>query len=316
MHGGGFDYLVFASAKSGTTWTQSLLNAHPTVVCAESRAFGDYFDPTNLSGPHLTVEKFIAFLGAYYRAPVPASEKGAFNKRLLHRVLGAIADESRASSGKPIYGEKLTPYVGTALGAVRAMHEWNPAARFVHLVRDGRDVVVSAAAHNLNNRAKYAPQGPESAQAKEASAFLASSTLPDEMVRRYAAMWADASSAAFEAKRLFPNFLEIRYEEMWERPREHARAIFEFIGADASEAVVDRCVQASSFEAASGGRKPGEEDRGAFVRKGSPGDWSNWFTPEQLRVFQSIAGEQMARRGYTSGEPVVRVVSRTRREPA
>jgi hypothetical protein len=50
-------YIIFASPKSGTEWVRRMLSAHPKVHCAETRAFGDWFDPANPSAPHISLQK-------------------------------------------------------------------------------------------------------------------------------------------------------------------------------------------------------------------------------------------------------------------
>lgn len=69
-----------------------------------------------------------------------------------------------------------------------------------------------------------------------------------------------------------------------------------------------RVVERYSF-ARMTGRKPGEEDRGSFLRKGVAGDWMNYFNREAGEVFDSFAGEQLVRLGY---EPDRRWIGRCR----
>jgi hypothetical protein len=145
-------FVIFASAKSGTTWLQRLLCSHPQVHCAEPRSFGDFYNPRNLSGPHLSVEKFITFLSAYYHGPVTTGEAPAFYRRMLFDVLEAMIARGREQSGKPIYGEKATPFLGTAQAVVERYLEWRPDLPFVNLVRDPRDVVVSGSVQRTNLR--------------------------------------------------------------------------------------------------------------------------------------------------------------------
>ena len=46
------------------------------------------------------------------------------------------------------------------------------------------------------------------------------------------------------------------------------------------------------------GRRPGEEDKGSFMRKGALGDWRNQFSPEARRVFDHYAGDELILLGY------------------
>ena len=45
-------------------------------------------------------------------------------------------------------------------------------------------------------------------------------------------------------------------------------------------------------------RKPGEENKKEFLRKGIAGDWKNYFTKEACEVFDYYAGKQLLELGY------------------
>jgi hypothetical protein len=90
----------------------------------------------------------------------------------------------------------------------------------------------------------------------------------------------------------------VRYEDLLERPYREVGRLLGFLGVDARESVVERCVDSASFEKLSRGRERGEEDPSSFYRKGIAGDWKNYFTEEDRRVFKEEAGELLIRLGY------------------
>src|SRR5262245_27089305 len=110
----GMQYVIFACAKSGTQWLQALLGSHPQVHCAETRAFGQYLDPQNVSGTSITLETFVTTLSAYHRPPSEPTAAPGYFRTLLFNLVDTIAQSSVSSSGKSIYGEKITPLPGTA----------------------------------------------------------------------------------------------------------------------------------------------------------------------------------------------------------
>src|SRR5262245_54165119 len=116
-------YLVLACAKSGTTWLQRLLSAHPEVHCSETRPAGEYVSTENPAGIHISLEAYVSLLSRHYFPPVPAAESPAFHRTLLFNLIDTIAETSRRASGKPVYGEKLTPFSGTASQVVERLHE-------------------------------------------------------------------------------------------------------------------------------------------------------------------------------------------------
>jgi hypothetical protein len=71
-----------------------------------------------------------------------------------------------------------------------------------------------------------------------------------------------------------------------------------FLDADNSRAAVSRCVNAASFERWTGGRRAGEEDSTAFLRKGVAGDWRGVFSERDKRVFREEAGDLLIELRY------------------
>jgi hypothetical protein len=111
--------------------------------------------------------------------------------------------------------------------------------------------------------------------------------------------WTDAVSAGVYAKSRFRHVLDVRYEHFLEAPHTQAMALCTFLGIDAAESTVTRCVEAASFRAMSGGRDRGVEDAHSFFRKGVAGDWRSWLTPAQQARFEDRAGELRRATGYS-----------------
>ena len=289
-------YVIFASPKSGTTWLQRLLSSHASVICTESRAFGDYYAHNPLSQPHITLEKYVSILSHYYSPAIDGLRPSdtAFYERLLFNTIDTIAETTMEATGKTLYGEKLTPYRQTAAHAVDMLHRYNPGLRFVNLVRDGRDVIVSGASQWLNLRLRQAADG-DKAQWEQR---IAARSIWDEDFENFLGYWIDATTAGLDAHHRFDHVLDIRYEDLLADPTGGATELLEFLGADASATTVAKCVESASFKAMSGGRTSGSEDRHSFFRKGVAGDWRNWLTTAQLEIFDTRAGLLMKRAGY------------------
>ncbi len=292
MHRRPVGFVIFASPKSGTQWMQRLLSTHPDVQCAETRAFGTYFDPEHVSGPNLTLESYVSALRAFH-VPPDGAEPGAYFRRLLFNLLDAVAATSLRASGKSIYGEKITPHLGTAADVVARLAEYEPDLRFVHLSRDGRDVVVSGLVHQqiIHGRAGSG-LGPLLKKS------VARQQVPHEMLEFFTDLWTQAVSAALEAERIFERYLHLRYEDLLEDTAVQARRLLQFIGADTDDATLNRCIDAASFENMSGGRQRGQEDRTSVVRKGVAGDWRRWFSDEQTAWFDERAAPYLEALGY------------------
>ncbi|MBX3316043.1 MAG: sulfotransferase domain-containing protein [Phycisphaeraceae bacterium] len=288
----GIDYIVLASAKSGTTWMQRLLSAHPQVHCSESRLFGRYFDKDNPSGPNLTVESYVQNLARHYHPPVPAQDTPAFYQSLLHNVIDAVAMTARGASGKPIYGEKFTPYLSTGLHAVEQLHRYNPDLKLINLVRDGRDVIVSGAAHWSNLQLRTATHE----RATEIRDSLSNRRVLAQPFEFFTELWIESATSGLQATAIFESALTVKYEQLLTSPFETAEAVLRFIGADPAHA--EQCVESASFRMLSGGRNTGQEDPTSFFRKGVAGDWQSWLTNEQIAAFDSRAGSLLELLGY------------------
>ncbi|MFW5653499.1 MAG: sulfotransferase domain-containing protein [Planctomycetota bacterium] len=322
-------FLIFACPKSGTTWVQRMLSAHPDIHCSESRAFGGFYNPTNPSAPHLALDRFfVDFFSRYHSAPIErdGEKDGRFENfyhNLTHRVLDTIATvtlentvPSRNSRArKSVYGEKATPPAfGTSAAILAGYRRYRADLPLIHLIRDGRDVAISGFVQRANNVLNFGTPTPEEAGALRAC--LLEQRLPDDALHAWADEWADAVSVGREAAKAWPKAIEIRYELMLEDASSALRDMLQLIeeGLDPAERsdkardkrslaeesdIIDACLEAASFRTLSGGRAEGEEDRGSFFRKGVAGDWRRWLTPAQIDWYAaSPAGALLKELGY------------------
>ena len=210
-------------------------------------------------------------------------------------LLDTIAETSLRTAGKSIYGEKITPYLGTATQVVERLAAYNPQLRFVHLTRDGRDVIVSGLAHQ-----RLVRRG--TAKGEQLERAVADRRVPAQMLQSATAVWTQSVEAGIGARNVFDHYLQVRYEDALQDTPGQVRRLLEFIGADADDATVKQCVRDASFEVMSGGRRRGQEDLGSVVRKGVAGDWRRWLTDEQAAWFDERAGDLMDALGYARSD--------------
>ena len=297
-------FVIVASPKSGTTWMQKLIGAHRDMHCGESRLFGRYFDPSNPTGPHITIEQTARHLSRHLGL---GHADDGFCKQLTFDLADAVAVRCASHAGVSLYGEKFTPYPGTAEHAADMLAEYDPGIRLVHLVRDGRDVIVSGAAHRLNiARQRWASGKPGAgADDLEAAQQLEDKVIPDVWFQHFLENWIDVNTAMLEAVPMFRSVLRLQYEELLTDTEAQAtkllRHIAEGSGVSVTPGQAKACVEAASFRNLTGGREPGEEDRESFFRKGAAGDWKEWFTIDQMHEFDERAGELLEALGYDRG---------------
>lgn len=93
------------------------------------------------------------------------------------------------------------------------------------------------------------------------------------------------------------NFKPIRYEDMLKDARAELTAALAHLDMDISADAIDRAVQNNSFKKKSG-RAAGVEDKSSFLRKGIAGDWQNYFDKKACLTFDQLAGDMLVQLGY------------------
>ncbi len=304
-------FFVVGRAKSGTTWLERTLDAHPEILCrGEGRFFG--------REQPLGAARGRSLLGILGRSEELREwtgrsvwTRGGGGEERLTEIAGAAARElmgaELARSGKRLAGDKTPLMAPTVVGEIAAAC---PGARIVHIVRDGRDVAVSSAHHVWNllddqperQRDRADQLAIRDSYRADPDAFKAggrSIFAPGEL-ERTARDWADVTLAAREQGSSLGEklYAEVRYEDLLARGSEELARILEFLGADASDDVIERCLRSTDFERLSGGRASGEEDSTAFLRSGTAGGWREVFTPDDREAFKRGAGGALRQLGY------------------
>ncbi len=266
-------FFIVGCQKTGTTWLQAALNGHPEIACRGEARFA------TLLLPHIA-----AAVRGHNKAQ-RAGELGAITGEQmvqLFRVATAMV-MSRWPMGPRvrIIGEK-TPEHAIFMGALSNAF---PKCRFIHIIRDGRDAAASGWRHNLReNNPEFHARFPTFAP--YAAHFAAEHYVT--YINR-AREWGRAHTDRYR---------EVRYEDLHADPETSMRSLLEFLGADASERPLRRCIDAGAFERLSGGRARGETDNNSHFRKGIVGDWLEHFDDAALAGFNAAAGPLMRELGY------------------
>jgi hypothetical protein len=274
-------FFIGGSVKSGTTWLQLLLNAHPEVSANGEGHFLDLLAPAlrmamDTHG-RLVKEKneqIFRELGGY-----PRLSEDAMQYVIAGAIQAFLVEQSKHKAARAV-GEK-TPDNLLHFPKLKLLF---PRAKFIQIIRDGRDCAVSAWFHNLRTK-------PEWAMSEFGS------------VEAFACKYADHWSAELAAAQAFADrhpghVRQVQYEKLVASTEPVLSELFRFLGVNASDAMTALCRAAASFAKLSGGRNPGEEDRGSFFRKGVPGDWRNYLGSETSARFVTQAGAWLHRFGY------------------
>lgn len=266
-------FLLIASPKSGTTWMQLMLSAHPEAHCVELRPWGQAYHHFDADRYHVNTDHYAGFLATLMRLPDPQPQTDA--DELAHALHIAALEWASERTGKPRIGEKVTPYAGGSDLAIKQTLARSPLTPIVHLVRDPRDVFVSGFVHHAR---VHLPA--EDAARNRVLRMLDEGHAPDDAIPRWIENWRDVESAVSRATERGATIHHVSYEHLVADTESTLTDVMRHIGLDDAPSTVSSCVEAASFESLSG-RPRGVEDRASFFRKGEPGDWMNWLTSEQ-----------------------------------
>jgi hypothetical protein len=292
-----------------------ILDSHPEILCrGEGRFYGARYrvgdsDVRSLHGALLTSKSLRVW------AESSGWTRGRDTREQIGEMTAVLAEHllSRelARSGKRFAGDK-TPLTSTSM--LREVASLQPGTKVAHVIRDGRDVAVSAVHHVWNTDVReggFHRLTAEQVRLREEyradpEGFLASgrSIFAEGMLVGTARDWARMVGGAIRDGRrdLGSDYLELRYELLLERGPEEVARLLEFLGADSGSRSVGHCLERARFERSSGGRSPGEEDSSSPVRLGLAGGWRRVFTPEDKRAFKAAAGSLLVELGYEQGD--------------
>jgi hypothetical protein len=258
--------------RSGTTWTFDMLSSHPEVAGVfESGLFSSNLGLATLFAEEHwyrdsdRLESDRRFFGAAFRL------NQIIDRDELIRDVRNLAGRwlSRALGPEHRYLVEKTPQ---HLATMPTIAELFPGAVFIHVIRDGRDMIVSRKA-----AARTWPG------------------LPSRSVQvgETAAQWATALSTAREtAERERLRYAEIRYEEMRLDPQSALRGLFEFCSIPAKDELVAQICEQTSIS------KQRRGDGDAFRRRGEIGEWRESLSLRDRFRFDRAAGSMLVELGY------------------
>jgi Sulfotransferase family len=273
---------IVGCARSGTTLVHRIVNAHPEIaITPEMHWITRQFK----SGPGLVAselvseltghkrfaqfeiprEEFEALLGAGEALPYPT---------FLNRVFGLYGK----INNKPLVGNKTPAYVRS----IPTFHALWPEAKFVHIIRDGRDVCIS-----ILNWKKA-----------------------DRIVGRYASWEEDPVSTTalwWERKvrkgredgaALGPGvYQEMHYEDLVDDPERECKRLCEFLGVPYDDAMI-------RFHEGRERVKPGRSAKSAWLRVTSGlRNWRTEMCTGDVERFEAAAGDLLEELGYERAVP-------------
>jgi hypothetical protein len=262
---------IIGSLKSGTTWLQIMLGAHPLVCTTVEQTLFDRYIPSWVDIWHKETQN-INVKGINKGLPFlwTSDEFSDFLLEFIDKVYAKVLinnpDATHILDKNPMYSF-----------SVELIHELLPNARFIHLIRDGRDVAVSmmAARRNIG----YGP-----------SSFINS-----------VETWQKYVSAAMKAEIYQDKYLEIRYEDLLINGVSTLQNVFNFCKIPITSEDLEDIVETHTFDKMKSKRQHADiraKTHQAFYRKGRAGNWRDELSQTQMYQFDKISGDLLQKLGY------------------
>jgi len=276
-------FFIIGAQKSGTTWLQRILDAHPEVLCSGE---GHFIDDLSIELAQVFKKynnKLRLVADRVYEGKGYYEQFGQTEFDLIATMAIALMLNQRSLTPQiKCLGDK-TPANTFHLDSLERLF---PQAKYIHIVRDGRDVVVSHFHHTKRVMQQNNISGVEQVNF---SNFIENS----------ANKWVGfvKTAAEFTEKVGIDKVHTLRYEDLKAQPRAVIKNLCEFLKIDAQEKIIIECEKTASFEQLTG-RKAGEENLNSFMRKGIVGDWQNYFDSQSQEKMEAIAGKWLAKFSY------------------
>ena len=281
---------VVGVTRSGTTLLRLMLDAHPEMAVPPVTHFVLDVVRAFKQGP-VSAERCVEIVTSHRRWPDFGLEPAALHERVSAleplepgEALRAFYRLYAERAGKRRWGDKTPGY----LRRMRAIERVLPEARFVHLIRDGRDVAVSITGLHF---------GPAN-------------------VRDAAERWAKRIRRARRQGAKVRHYTEVRYEDLVGDPQTTLKVICDYVELGWDAAMLDYHQRAGERLSEITRDLPrGRKDREGEVipagqrvaiheRASRPpqsdrvGRWRTEMSDSDLRVFAQTAGDLLEELGY------------------
>ncbi len=246
--------IIYGAARSGTSYLTYLINSHPEVfISDETRIFvWAHRIAHNLLDDEPTFHKMRDEFRSHLRLELPSLIRGFYEKMF---------------PGRRYWGDKNPHYVADSNdGCLQTILDLFPNARFIHIIRDGRDVVCSALRHLSKD-------------------FNGMHQMWTSHINR---------GCAFGTRLPAERYFELKYEELVRDDLAMAHRLFAFLRIEMHPNVADYCRRQRER------RMPLCHPTRDIVADVTRSDWGVFMDPHQQVRSLELLGPDLVRLGYES----------------
>jgi hypothetical protein len=216
----------------------------------------------------------------------------------FHGLKSVCYDDSPTSIPKasvpPIYNGTIHVQYYIDFPTYRKMAKPNQYKTF-YIFRDPRDIVVS---WYFSARNTHKPRPSILAHREILQSVGRREGIEYSIRHLYEYGLFETMASWIDADKDDPNVLICYFEDLIKDDLAGFRTIFQHCGIKVPMPVLKSLISRHSFLHQTGGRAPGQEDRTSHLRKGSSGDWLNYFDTRLQTLFTECAGDLVRRLRY------------------
>lgn len=264
---------VVGCPRSGTTLLQRMLDAHPQLCVANDTYFVHRFIETSVSQD--LIDRLVSY-HRFHRFGLPEQRVKELGAQFLNYrdFISALYAEYARIHGKVYAGEKSPSYVKH----LPLLHHLFPNAKFIHLIRDGRDVALS-----LKDWAPKKTRGP--------ARF---GIWSDEPLAVSALWWKwQVNQGRVEGSKLArPLYCEVRYEDLVSQTETVLHGVTTFLELPFDSKML------RFFEGKKDGTR-GLSAKSAWLPP-TPGlrHWRSQMSRKEIELFEALAGNLLSTLNY------------------
>lgn len=289
---------VGGAPKSGTTWVEKILNAHPFIYCTGEGEFFDYIS-------HDLMASQISRDQRDYNNWVPLGRDPDGETDLMMAATASwFMSAAAVATGVSCVADR-SPYNALHYDRILAFF---PKAKIVHCVRHPLDVHVSRMYHERNlykDGKEYLCRLPLSAVQEFDQALnsgdpqlIRRAIASEEAVAWVLSEWIRLNEKAIRLLGLCADAIfVVRYEDLLNTFESVVEKLYRHLGMSVSKGLLRMVKKHTQFKRLAG-RRLGEEKSDAFLRKGVSGDYRNYFTKEDATSLLEQLGPAAKTFGY------------------